>query len=345
MSNSAATKGVPKLDLCSEVEGLWDALHVAIDRVLRSSQFILGPEVEGFEQEAARFLGTCHAVVVSSGTDALVIALRVLGVGEGGEVITTPFSFFATAESISAVGADQMFVDIEEDTFNLDPERLAEQIGRRPKAIIPVHLCGQPSRIEEITAVALDNGVSVLEDCAQSFRADVMGRMTSTFGDAAAFSFFPSNNLGAYGDGGMIATNRDDVAAPARMLRAHGGRKKYHNQVVSYGSRLDSLRSAILRVKLPNVQRWIERHVFQQYAVRIIRADRNCEQVALKQRGVDSMDYYHVPQDRLPVYAGYHPTSKVSDLVVGRVLNLPIGPYLSTQAQEQAASALREALA
>lgn len=371
MSNSAATEVEPMLDLCQEAEELRDAFRVAKNRMLGSSQFIFGPEVESLEQHAASFLGMRHAVAVNSGTGALVIALRTLGVGKGDEVITTPFSFFANTESISSVGAEPVFVDIEEDTFNLDSERLAERISQRARAIILVRLFGRPSSIEEINAVALNNGVSVLEGCAQSFGAYVIGRLTGTLGDTSAFSLVLSKHLGAYGDGRTIATNREDIAEPARILRAHGGRRKYHNKMVGYGPRLEGLQAAILRVKLPHARRWIERrrevartrqsllqnvpglatppitdgHAVHQYTVRTIGADRDKVQTHLQLHGVDSMVYYPVPRDRLPVRAGSRTTKPVSDMVAEQVLSLPIGLYFFGQTQHQVTGALREALA
>src|SRR5690606_6955787 len=255
--------------------------------------FIGGPEVDSFEKEAAAYLGAKHAVGVNSGTDALVIALRALGVGAGDEVITTPFSFFATAESISNVGAEPVFVDVDEATFNIAP---------RTMAILPAHLYGRPADMDALMAVAERHGLKVVEDCAQSFGARYRGsRQTGTIGHVGAYSFFPSKNLGAYGDGGLIATDDDHIAEQARMLRAHGSKRKYHNEVLGYNSRLDALQAAFLRVKLPHVDAWndgrratarrygelladvpgvvtpqvVNGHVFHQYTVRLLGADRD----------------------------------------------------------------------
>ncbi len=371
MSNAATAVGIPVLDLTAEIQELWDDLRAAMDRVVRSGQFIMGPDVQAFEREAAAYLGVRHAVAVNSGTDALVIALRALGVGPGDEVVTTPFSFFATAESISAVGAKPVFVDIEPDGFNLDPDGLEERIGPRTKALLPVHLYGRPCRIDDVMEVARSHGLSVLEDCAQSFGARSGARMTGTFGDAGAYSFFPSKNLGAFGDAGLIVTERDDLADVARMLRAHGGKKKYHNEMVGYNSRMDSLQAAILRVKLPHVERWNERrravaraydellrgtpgvtvpevvdgHVFHQYTVRIDAEKRDGVAERLAEENIGTMIYYPTPQDRLPLYLGRHPANPVSDRCAREVLSLPMGPSLSPEEQRRVADALRAAVA
>jgi dTDP-4-amino-4,6-dideoxygalactose transaminase len=267
-----ATREIPILDLRPQYESLKDEMHAAITRVLESGAFIMGPDVAAFEQEAAAYLGVKHAIGLNSGTDALFIALRALGIGPGDEVITTPFTFFATAEAISHVGATPVFVDANEQTFNIDPDLIEAKITERTKAIIPVHLYGRPSDMGKIMAIANKHNLKVIEDCAQSFGATYQaqcnrcdgscdssqhhGKQTGTIGHVGAYSFFPSKNLGAYGDGGMIATNDDGIAEQARMLRVHGSRKKYYNEVVGYNSRLDTIQAAILRVKLPYVDAW-----------------------------------------------------------------------------------------
>ena len=267
---------IPILDLGPQHDALWPDLAAAFERVVRSGQFIGGEEVEAFEREAADFLGARHAVGLNSGTDALVIALRALGVGPGDEVLTSPFSFFATAEAASAVGATPVFCDVDERTFNLDPARLAEAVTARTRVVLPVHLYGRPAPMAQITEIAEGAGAAVVEDCAQSFgatyaadcagchadggsehcgaatRARLAGRQTGTMGAAGCFSLFPSKNLGALGDAGFLATDDDGIATEARRLRAHGGLKKYHNETVGYNSRLDALQAALLRVKLPH---------------------------------------------------------------------------------------------
>lgn len=369
--STTATKSIPVLDLAPEIEANWDQLNEAFQRVLRSGQFIGGPEVTAFEQEAAAYLGAKHAVGVNSGTDALVIALRALGVGNGDEVITTPFSFFASAESISIVGATPVFVDVDEATFNIDADLIEQAVTPRTKAILPVHLYGRPAAMDTIADVANRHGLEVVEDCAQSFGARYRGsRQTGTIGRAGAYSFFPSKNLGAFGDAGLIATEDDEVAEMARMLRAHGSKRKYHNEVLGYNSRLDALQAALLRVKLPHVDTWnaariqaakrynqlladvpgvitpeiSDGHVFHQYTVRITRGGRDDVQKHLHEAGIGTMVYYPVPQDRLPVYDGMGGGCPVSDMLATQVLSLPIGPSLPEGDQRRVVEELRKSL-
>lgn len=368
MSNTV--KPIPILDLDPEIDALWDELTEAFHRVLRSGRFIKGPELDAFEAEVADFLGADYAVGVNSGTDALVIGLRALGVGPGDEVITTPFSFFATAESVSAVGATPVFADVDEHTFNIDPDRIEPLVTERTAAILPVHLYGRPAAMDRITAIADRHGLHVVEDCAQSFGAQHDGRTTGTIGAVGAFSFFPSKNLGALGDAGLLTTDDGAVAAHARKLRAHGAEKKYHNEEVGYNSRLDALQAAFLRVKLPHIEarnagrrRVAERynelladveglvtpevspgHVFHQYTVRILGGRRDAVREALAERGVGTMVYYPVPQDGLPVYADRPNGCPVSDRLAGEVLSLPIWPQLEEAVQHRVVEALRMAV-
>lgn len=359
-------KRIPILDLTPEIDELWDELNAAFQRVMRSGQFIMGPEVEAFEAEVADYLGVKHAVGVNSGTDALIIGLRAMGIGPGDEVITTPFSFFATAESISNVGATPVFVDIDERTFNIDPTLIEEAITERTRAIMPVHLYGRPAEMDAIMAIANEHDLKVIEDCAQSFGARYQGKQTGSIGHVGAFSFFPTKNLGAFGDGGLIATNDDAVADLSRMLRAHGSKKKYHNEMLGYNSRLDALQAAMLRVKLPKVDEWNRRryetaerynqllqdtpglitpelvkgHVFHQYTVRITASERDKVQAQLQARGVGTMVYYPVPQDELPVYSSDYEPQPISSLLASQSLSLPIGPNVARADQERIAGSL-----
>ena len=364
---------IPILDLSPQYQSLKPEIYAAIDRVLESGQFIMGPDVKQFEQEVATYLGVKHAIAVNSGTDALVIGLRAMGIGSGDEVITTPFSFFATAESISSVGATPIFVDIDPKTFNIDPAKIKDKITSRTKAIMPVHLYGNPAAMTQIIEIAQAHGLKVIEDCAQSFgarysgsclgcdtscsdsiRSEISGKMTGTIGDVGAYSFFPSKNLGAYGDGGLIATNDDEIADLARMLRVHGAKKKYHNEIIGYNSRLDTLQAAILRVKLPHIDEWnsgrrrvaslytelladipevvapevVSGHVFHQYTIRIVKGDRDKVASDLSAKGISTMIYYPIPQDQLPIYAGKYPANPISDQLGTQVLSLPIWPEL-----------------
>jgi len=361
---------IPVLDLSPQIEEQWNELNAAIQSVLRSGQFIMGPEVKAFEKEVAGYLGVKHAIGVNSGTDALVIGLRAMDIGPGDEVITTPFTFFATAESISNVGAKPVFVDIEEDSFNIDPEKIEEAITEKTKAIMPVHLYGNPANMAKIMQIAKKRNLKVIEDCAQSFGAryysnnDFEGKQTGSIGDIGAYSFFPSKNLGAFGDGGLVVTNNDDIAEQARMLRTHGAKKKYHNEILGYNSRLDSIQAAILRVKLPKIDEWNEGrrqvakrynelfkdnpniitpeitkgHVFHQYTIRVLNTSRDELQAKLKEQGIGSMVYYPIPQDKLPIYRGQYQENSISDNLGMRVLSLPIWPTLDESNQKYIAT-------
>lgn len=371
---------LPILDLQPEIEQHWDAFTEAFQRVLRSGRFIGGPEVAAFEAEAAAYLGTTHAIGLNSGTDALVIALRALEIGPGDEVLTTPFTFFATAEAISLVGATPVFVDVDDRTFNIDPALIEAAITERTRAILPVHLYGQPAAMAQILDIAERHGLRVVEDCAQSFGArypgddadGLAGRTTGTMGDLGTYSFFPSKNLGAFGDAGLLATDDDALAETARKLRAHGGAHKYHNEMLGYNSRLDSLQAALLRVKLPHVDaanaarravavRYTEAladvpgivapevtegHVVHQYTVRVLDGRRDALVEALAEAGIQTMVYYPVPVHRLPVYAeaGF-PTMPVAERLAGEVMSLPVGPYLAEEAQGRVIQDVRSFLA
>lgn len=359
---------IPVLDLSPEIDALWDELNTAIQDVLRSGAFIMGPPVKQFEAEVASYLGVKHAIGVNSGTDALVIGLRALGIGPGDEVITTPFTFFATAESVSMLGAKPVFVDIEPDSFNIDPEKIEAAITPRTKAIEPVHLFGRPANMDAIMNIARRHNLKVIEDCAQSFGATYGEKKVGTIGDVGAFSFFPSKNLGAYGDGGLIVTNDDEVAATARMLRVHGAKKKYHNEVCGYNSRLDSIQAAILRVKLPHIDAYnegrrevarryralladvpgvttpdvTEGHVFHQYTIRVAGGRRDELQKRLDDEGIGTMIYYPVPCHKLPLYAGENVSRPVSEQAATEVLSLPIWPQLSYETQQIVSDRIRE---
>lgn len=348
---------IPILDLQPQIEAHWDEFNAAFQRVMRSGQFILGPEEKAFEAEVAAYLGVKHAIGLNSGTDALYIALRALGIGPGDEVITTPFTFFATAEAISHVGATPVFVDIEEDSFNIDPDLIEPAITSRTKAIIPVHLFGRPCDMDRIMGIAAKHELKVVEDCAQAFGATWMERKVGGVGAFGCFSFFPTKNLNAFGDGGMLTTDDDILADTARMLRAHGSRKKYFNETVGYNSRLDELQAALLRVKLPHIEAWnegrrrvarayhdhlgngpelllpaiTEGHVFHQFTVRVKGRDRDGLQAHLAEAGIGTMVYYPVPVHRLKLYQESHATTRcpVAEQASREVLSLPIWPEMS----------------
>jgi len=366
-------KFVPMLDAKPQYATLKPSIQDAVDRVLQSGQFIMGPEVRVFEREVARYLNTRYAIGVNSGTDALFIGLHALGVGPGDEVITTPFTFFATAEAISHVGATPVFVDIDPLTFNLDPELIEEKITSRTKAILPVHLFGHSVDMAPILTLAEEYDIFILEDVAQAFGGKYQGRKLGTIGDIGAFSFFPSKNLGACGDGGLIATNDSKIAELARMLRVHGAKEKYRNEVVGYNSRLDELQAAILRVKLPHLDQWnaqrrriAERynelledvpdiatpieaayaeHVYHQYTVRIKNQRRDEVKEKLIKAHISATVYYPIPVHALPVYSDLQFDLPQAWKAASEVLSLPFWPQISRTVQEHVADSLREALA
>ncbi|MGB3573350.1 MAG: DegT/DnrJ/EryC1/StrS family aminotransferase [Phormidesmis sp.] len=380
---------IPILDLKPQYQAIKADIRAAIDEVLESGQFVLGATVQQFESEAASYLGVKHAIGVNSGTDALIIALRALGIGAGDEVITTSFSFFATAESISMVGAKPVFVDIARDSFNIDPSLIEAAITPKTKAIMPVHLYGNPAAIAQITSIATQHNLKIIEDCAQAFgavykgvcagckqtcpdttRNALVGKRAGALGDMGAFSFFPTKNLGAYGDGGLITTDDDQLAELAGMLRVHGAKQKYHNTMLGYNSRLDAMQAAVLRVKLAYIDVWNQQrrqvaktystllegiegiitphltdgHVFHQYTVRILNGKRDQVKQSLAEAGIGSMVYYPFPQDRLPVYDGQYAANPVSDELGQEVLSLPMWPELSPETSEKVVKALKDSL-
>lgn len=360
------------LDLTPEIDLLWDEIQNAIAGVLRSGQFIMGPNVVSFEREIASYLGVKHSVALNSGTDALYIALRASNVGPGDEVITSPFTFFATAEAISHVGATPVFADVDALTFTIDPIEVERLITSKTRAIIPVHLFGHVADMAPLLQLAEKHKLTVIEDVAQAFGAEYQGRKAGTIGRIGAFSFFPSKNLGAYGDGGMLTTDDDEVAEHARMLRSHGSRRKYYNEMVGYNSRLDEIQASILRVKLPHIDAWNEqrrvvariynsllkdldgitipnelpycRHVYHQYTIRIHKGMRDKVLEHLSMNGVGAMVYYPLPVHQLPVYKEEHLRLPVAECLAGEVLSLPIWPQIDRGVQERVVSLIREVL-
>lgn len=365
-------RAIPVLDLGPELDSLASQLREAFERVLASRQFILGPEVESFESEVAKYLGAEYAIGVNSGTDALVIALRAAGVGPGDEVITVPFTFFATAEAISAVGATPVFVDVEPDGLTLNPDKLGPAVSDRTKAIIPVHLYGLAADLDRIMTFAQARGLAVVEDTAQALGGIYRGRRLGTLGLAGAYSFFPSKNLGGLGDGGLIATNDARVAREARMLRVHGAQRKYQNEAVGYNSRLDALQAAFLRVKLSHVDSWNSQrreaaaryrallgqlegvrmlkerpeaeHVYHQFTIRVEGGRRDHLAEWLTTHNIGSMVYYPNPVHLLPVYAGAHAHCPESEKAAKEVLSLPLWPTIAPSTQEEVAERIRQFL-
>ncbi len=247
---------IPLCDLQSQYQTICHDVSTAIEQVCASGAYVLGPNVKQFESEVADYLTSDHTIGVGSGTDALHLVLRALGIGPGDEVITTPFTFVATTEAIGLVGASPKFVDISPNTFNIDPQHIEQAITKRTKAILPVHLYGQPCEMDAIMDIANRHNLPVIEDCAQAIGAEYRGQKVGTFGVAGCFSFFPSKNLGCFGDGGLVATNDPELGKRVEMLRRHGGRVKYHHSELGLNSRLDEIQAAVLRVKLPLLDRW-----------------------------------------------------------------------------------------
>ena len=361
---------IPILDLNPEIQELLPEFMAATERVLKSGQFIMGPDVVAFEKEVAAYLGVKHAISCNSGTDALVIGLRAAGIGPGDEVITSPFTFFATAESISAVGATPVFVDIDPETYNLDVALASKAVTSKTKAIIPVHLYGHAADMDAVMLLARRHGLKVIEDVAQAFGAQYSGRQVGTIGDVGAFSFFPSKNLGCFGDGGLITTDDDALADSAKMLRVHGSRKKYYNEEIGYNSRLDSLQAAYLRIKLTHIdkrnagrrqvaQTYNEllsgsgfvtpvekpgcKHVYHQYTVRVpAGVDRDALQDKLAKVGISTMIYYPVPCHKLPVYKNLTSSCPLSEQAASQVISLPIWPSLERSVQQASVDQLRQ---
>jgi len=359
---------VPLLDLRAQYATIRDKVRPVVDAVIESQYFILGPEVEAFEKDLAAYVGARRAIGCASGTDAILLALMALGVGPGDEVVTTPFTFFATAGCISRVGATPVFVDIEPDTFNINPALVKKAITRKTKAILPVHLFGQCSDMDPILEAAGD--IPVIEDAAQALSSEYKGRKSGVLGRVACFSFFPSKNLGCFGDGGAVTTDDEALADRLAMLRVHGGRQRYYHDVVGINSRLDALQAAILRVKLPWLDAWSDeraanargydewlagakvvtpvakpcgRHVFNQYTIRT--ADRDGLQKHLNAREIGNAIYYPVPLHLQNCYAGlgYKAGSlPESERASREVISLPIYPELTDQMIRHVAASIRE---
>jgi dTDP-4-amino-4,6-dideoxygalactose transaminase/acetyltransferase-like isoleucine patch superfamily enzyme len=360
---------VPMFDVAADIAPYADSLRAAFDAVLASGQFILGPEVDAFEREAAAYLGVRHAIGVASGTDALAIGLRALGIGAGDQVITTPMSFFATAEAIVAVGATPVFVDVDPATFNLDPTLLAAALTRRTRAVLGVHLYGRPGEPDEVADFTRTHGLAYVEDCAQAFGASHAGRRVGTFGDVGAFSFFPTKPLGGFGDGGLVVCHDDRVADAARMLRAHGSRRKYHHERIGMNSRLDALQAALLRVRLPHVDAGIAArarvaaayqrhladlpgvllpgpaagHAHHQFTIRVLDGKRDALAHALDAAGIESVVYYPTPLHLAPALSAL-PRSDAphAERLAGEVLSLPLHPgALTADAPQRVARCIR----
>jgi len=372
---------IPILDLKRQYQSIKSEIDSAIARVIESGQFILGPEVEAFERAVAQYLGVKHAIGVASGTDALWLALKAANIGPGDRVIVPSFTFFATAGAVCNVGATPIFADIDPQTFNIDPDSVRNllesnaQIREKTKAIIPVHLYGQPAEMDEILELAQRYELTVIEDAAQAIGARYKDRTVGTLGHLGCFSFFPTKNLGAYGDGGLVVTNDDALAERVRMLRVHGSKPKYYHHIVGTNSRLDALQAAILRVKLAHLDEWTrarqhiaaqydtafsqlkgltvpyrapERtHIYHQYTIRVLGGRRDALQKFLKEHGISTEIYYPLPLHLQPCFAhlGYREGQlPESERASREVLSLPIFPELTMEEQERVIKAIQKFL-
>ena len=362
---------IPMVDLKRQYHRLKKDIDAAINDVLEDTRFILGPNVSALEEEVATYHGLSQAVGVANGTDALLLALRACGIEAGDEVITTPFTFIATAEVVALLKARPVFVDIEPVTFNMDWRQIESKITSRTKAVIPVHLFGHPADMDPIMAIAQKHNLRVIEDCAQAFGAVYHGRKVGAIGDIGCFSFFPSKNLAGYGDGGMIVTRSDETAAKIKMLRNHGSARRYYHDDVGYNSRLDEIQAAIIRIKLKKIDEFnaarrrnaalycaaIKRkgiilpsvsgdceHVYHQFTIRADQRDLLAD--ALQKKEVASAVYYPVPLHRqnafLNLYDGPE-TMPQSETCAREVLSLPMFPELDQKEIEFIADIINKA--
>lgn len=364
---------VPMLDLSEQYASLKSEVLEALDGVMSSSHFILGNQVKKLEADIAKYSNVAHGIGCGNGSDAIHIALQAAGIGEGDEVITTPFTFFATGGAIVRAGATPVYADIDPVSFNLDPEEIEKHITDKTKAIIPVHLYGQMADMVRIREIADKHNLVVIEDAAQAIGAKQGQYSVGELGDAATYSFFPTKNLGAYGDAGMVVTKNDDIAEKSRVIRVHGSKPKYYHHVLGYNSRLDELQAAVLNVKFPHLDSWSDlrrkhadfytnllnekvsefvktpvkvegfHHVFHQYTILTERRDEL--RTYLEENGVSTMIYYPLPLHLQPVFEslGYKKgdfpkTEKAAD----EALSLPMFPELKEEQQQYVVEKIAE---
>ncbi len=363
---------IPLVDLHAQYETIKPEIDAAIQRTLDNTAFILGPEAKNFEEHFAAYCNAKHAVGLDSGTAALHLALLALGVGAGDEVITTTHTFIATAEAISLTGARPVLVDIDPRTYNIDAHKIEAAITPRTKAIIPVHLYGQPAEMDPILEIASRRNLRVIEDAAQAHGSDYRGRRIGSLGDMACFSFYPGKNLGAYGDAGALVTNDDELAAKVRMLRDHGRTTKYEHEITGYGYRLDGIQGAVLDVKLKHLPEWTAKrracadyytellanvddsivtpyepaHVRAVYHLYVIRTRQRNELLQyLKERDIEAGIHYPVPLHLQPVYKNLDYAKgdfPVTEQAAQEILSLPIYPELTHAQMERVVETMRE---
>jgi dTDP-4-amino-4,6-dideoxygalactose transaminase len=372
---------VPLLDLNAQNLALEAELKAAFERVLHSGMFILGPETQAFEAEMARLIGVKHAIAVSSGTDAILLALMALGIKAGDEVICPSFTFFATAGCVVRAGATPVFVDSLPDSFNCDPADVARKISGKTKAIMPVHLFGQCAEMAPLLELAAAKGLRIIEDGAQALGATYQNRQAGTMGDFGTFSFFPSKNLGGFGDSGLLTTNDDSLAERAILLRTHGAKPKYYHKFIGGNFRMDPLQCAMIGVKLPHYNTYTVRrrqnaeyysknlaslssgptkiilpvvgpergHIWNQYTIRVVgEGKRDTLKAFLTERKIGTEIYYPVPLHRQECFAGLateNDSMPVADQLASEVLSLPVFPELRSEQLEHVVNAVRDGLA
>ena len=367
IDQSKEGQSIPFIDLAAQQRSIRPSLEKNIHRVLAHGQYIMGPEVKELEDRLGAYAGVKHAIGVASGTDALQIALMALGIGPGDEVITTPFSFIATAEIIALLGAKPVFVDVDPRTYNMDPQGIEAAITDRTKAIMPVSLYGQCADFDAINAIALKHGLPVIEDAAQSFGATYKGRKSCSLSTIGCTSFFPSKPLGGYGDGGACFTDDDALAKAMREIRIHGQDRRYHHPRIGFNGRLDTLQAAILLAKLdvfpeevearsrigaryselfqaacpglvtPFIEKW-NSCVYAQYTVQV--ENRDAVQKMLNEKGIPTAVHYPIPLHLQPVFAGEKCSLPISETLAHRVMSLPMHPALDAEAQEKIVACL-----
>jgi len=362
---------IPMVNLKAQYVDIKDEIEKGIAETIANCSFILGPNVQAFEKEAAEYLGVKHAVGCASGTDALHLALRAEGIADGDEVITSAFTFIATAEAIKYVGATPVFVDIDPKTFNITVENIEEAITPKTKAVMPVHLFGQPADMVKIKALCDKHNLKLIEDCAQSFGARINGKQTGSIGNASGFSFFPSKNLGAFGDGGLVVTNSDETAKMIKMLRNHGSDVRYYHDVIGYNSRLDDIQAVVLRAKLKRLDQYnkarrhaahlyselmadlplstpyedgLGEHVYHQYTLLCDRRDEVIQ--ALQDKQIGCAVYYPVPLHQQNVFKEECKgvSLPVTESVAANCFSLPICPSLSDEEIKEIVAVIRGVL-
>lgn len=361
---------IQMVDLKRQYQKIKPEIDSAIHEVLDSTQFILGKKVQEFENNAANYLGVKYAVGVANGTDALQIALMALGIGVGDEVITTPFTFVATTETIVMLGAKPVYVDIDPISYNINPSKIKEKITSKTKAILPVHLYGNPVEMDEILSIAKEYNLYVIEDSAQAFGSEYKGKKVCSFGDVACISFFPSKNLGCYGDGGMVVTNSEEIHEKVRMIASHGSKVRYIHEVLGMNSRLDAIQAAILNIKLRYIDEWNDKrakfaelysqrlasipqvktptkeeyakHIFHQYTIRVEKRDEL--QKFLTTKNIPTAIHYPIPLHMQPAFRGFAAEGSLpeAEKAAKEVISLPMHPDLLEEEIEYITNSIKE---